>query len=267
MARSIGRTKAWIWGLLGAFCALLFGPRADAGELGQAVALYGVRPVRPPERPPGEPADRERAKPLTEEERAEIETLLDRYLAGELAGVEEPTEEEAARIAGLVKQLGAEDFGAREKAQEALAEFGAKAIPALREAAKSGDAEVADRAERLLAKLGDPEEKAVREAFAKFGGRAGSVVYGRVSRLRREAALAAAKAARAEKEGEEEQAGALRREQGEKNTQAGRLAALARKLGLAPVLISPGGKYGVRPPPQIRYGVRVRDADRLRETE
>ena len=247
MARTIGRTKTWIWSLLGAFCALVFGRDALAAE---AVALYGVR-ARPPV-----PVDREPVKPLTAEEQAELNTTIDRYLAGEITGAVEVSDEEAARIDALVKQLGVESFDAREKAQAELRTLGTKAFAELREAAKSGDAEVADRAERLLARIGDLDKKAVREAFGRFGRGAGPGVYARIARLRREAMLAAKKAAEAG--GDEEKAAELRAEGGEKNAQAGKLTALARDLGLAPAVIvpSPAGKYGVRPKPQIRYGVR-----------
>jgi hypothetical protein len=55
--------------------------------------------------------------------------------------------------AGLVKQLGAESFAAREEAQEALAALGDPAEPALREGIASKDPEVASRSRQALARI------------------------------------------------------------------------------------------------------------------
>ncbi|KAF0241079.1 MAG: HEAT repeat-containing, partial [Planctomycetota bacterium] len=57
----------------------------------------------------------------------------------------------ADEIADLVKALGDDDYDRREKAAERLAEIGAPAVEALREAVKSEDAEVRAKAGRALA--------------------------------------------------------------------------------------------------------------------
>lgn len=59
----------------------------------------------------------------------------------------------ASTPAQLVEQLGSEDFRQREAAAAALTQAGPGAIPALREAAKSGDPEVRQRAGAILVKL------------------------------------------------------------------------------------------------------------------
>src|SRR4051794_40804791 len=59
----------------------------------------------------------------------------------------------AGRIAGLVTQLGDDQFARREAAERALAAIARPALPALRKAAAAGDAEVRARAERLVATI------------------------------------------------------------------------------------------------------------------
>jgi hypothetical protein len=67
---------------------------------------------------------------------------------------------DAEKIAQLVKQLGSDSFDDREKATKELEAIGAAAVPALREAAKNGEAEVKTRAEALIQKV---EAKAAKE--------------------------------------------------------------------------------------------------------
>ncbi len=57
---------------------------------------------------------------------------------------------ERARLTGLVRQLGADDFDEREKASDALKVAGAAAVPFLKAALKGRDAEVRRRAEECL---------------------------------------------------------------------------------------------------------------------
>lgn len=59
-------------------------------------------------------------------------------------------------IARLVKRLGAEDFSQREAAAKRLEVLGERALPALRVASKSDDAETRSRAKRLLASIERP---------------------------------------------------------------------------------------------------------------
>jgi len=59
----------------------------------------------------------------------------------------------AERIARLIDQLGDEEFDKRVAAGKALAKIGEPALPALRQALDSKDAEVRSRAERLLAAI------------------------------------------------------------------------------------------------------------------
>jgi WD40 repeat protein len=59
----------------------------------------------------------------------------------------------AAEIARLIAQLGDDQFDKREEASKRLVEIGEPALPALRQALDSKDAEVRTRAERLLAAI------------------------------------------------------------------------------------------------------------------
>lgn len=67
------------------------------------------------------------------------------------------------RIAVLVRELGDADYATREKATQALVRLGSVARKALQGAAASGDAEVKERAEGLLAQIEDLEEEAPPE--------------------------------------------------------------------------------------------------------
>jgi uncharacterized iron-regulated membrane protein len=58
--------------------------------------------------------------------------------------------EEAVRIDQLIEQLGDASFATRQQAQRELIDLGERARPALEVAARSGDAEVAHAAMRLL---------------------------------------------------------------------------------------------------------------------
>jgi HEAT repeat protein len=69
----------------------------------------------------------------------------------------------ADEIAALVKTLGDDDWNARESASKDLASLGAVAKSQLESAAKSSDAEVAWRAERLLGAIARPQAAAAQQ--------------------------------------------------------------------------------------------------------
>jgi HEAT repeat protein len=76
-----------------------------------------------------------------------------------------PTDDE---IRALVRQLGDDSFEVREKASARLAALGAAAEPFLREALKSGDAEIVRRAEECLKRVGAGTPAAVVSAAARL---------------------------------------------------------------------------------------------------
>ncbi|MCZ7645518.1 MAG: hypothetical protein M5U26_09580 [Planctomycetota bacterium] len=61
--------------------------------------------------------------------------------------------EVAERVRNLVKQLGADDFQAREDAQKAILEIGKPALPYLKQALNEGDPEIRLRARQVLERL------------------------------------------------------------------------------------------------------------------
>ena len=63
------------------------------------------------------------------------------------------TDPKAEDISELIKQLGHDDFNKREAASEAIGKKGPSVIPQLKEATQSKDAEIADRALRLITQL------------------------------------------------------------------------------------------------------------------
>jgi hypothetical protein len=79
---------------------------------------------------------------------------------GVLTPAADPPKADAEQIAKLVKQLGSDEFESREKATRELEAIGAPALEALRDAAKTGDAEVKTRATSILEKV---EKKASAE--------------------------------------------------------------------------------------------------------
>jgi HEAT repeat protein len=67
--------------------------------------------------------------------------------------LDEPTKAappDAKQVKKLIHDLGSDDFGVREKATQSLSEIGRPALPTLREALESGDAEVRQRARRTM---------------------------------------------------------------------------------------------------------------------
>src|SRR5690349_761355 len=76
----------------------------------------------------------------------------------------DPPKADAEQIAQLIKQLGSDEFEAREKATKDLEAIGTPALEALREAAKNGEPEVKTRATAILAKV---EKTAVAEKLLK----------------------------------------------------------------------------------------------------
>jgi hypothetical protein len=91
-------------------------------------------------------------------------------LAGLAAAQDGPA---ARKIEALVRQLGADDYAAREKATEDLRKIGKPAEEALRKAAESDDAEIQSRAKTLLRDLEKPPgpEKSRDEAVPRRGPR------------------------------------------------------------------------------------------------
>jgi hypothetical protein len=72
---------------------------------------------------------------------------------GEEPALPKATPEEQKRIDQLIKQLGADSFDEREMAQKELEKIGLPALESLRQATRSKEAELARRAEDLVARL------------------------------------------------------------------------------------------------------------------
>src|SRR2546423_14585970 len=102
-------------------------------------------------------------------------------LAVTAAGETKP-DANTATIARWISELGSDDFKIREAASESLLKAGPAAVDALRTAAGSADAEVANRAAVLLAKLTAPAPsgKGLQAAEAMFAARQTKVMQARV---------------------------------------------------------------------------------------
>jgi hypothetical protein len=92
------------------------------------------------------------ADPAATEERALKEAKVATDAAGLLKFLRGQVRSDADRdkVKGLVKDLGDDSFEVRENAQQELTRLGAVALPELRQAVKSADAEIATRARRCL---------------------------------------------------------------------------------------------------------------------
>ncbi len=73
-----------------------------------------------------------------------------------------------ARVLDLIDKLGADDFEMRQNASGALTEFGARAVPLLRQARHSPDAERAKRAEECLKDIADRGSKPLPEPVLRL---------------------------------------------------------------------------------------------------
>jgi hypothetical protein len=109
-----------------------------------------------------------------------------------------PAAPDAKQLKQLIHDLGSDDFSVREKATQGLSEIGRPALPALREALQSTDAEVRQRARRimdsiqtstkyLLESLKDPDpaqRKEAAEILQRLGAAAKPVVPALVEALK-----------------------------------------------------------------------------------
>ena len=73
-------------------------------------------------------------------------------------------------IKRLINQLGSERFADRERATQELLKLGKSALPSLKEATKSSDAEVRHRAQQLIERITAPDPKLVEKELAKLQG-------------------------------------------------------------------------------------------------
>jgi hypothetical protein len=76
-----------------------------------------------------------------------------------------PHEADAARVAALVKQLGDNEFTAREAASDELAEIGLPAFTALEAAGRHPDREIRYRSQRILGQIRQLDQERRLEAF------------------------------------------------------------------------------------------------------
>lgn len=100
-------------------------------------------------------------------------------------------EPDAARIPDLVRQLGADDFHAREKASNDLEEMGPEILPALREHRQHNDPEVRARIEALIATIMaqgralpwmSPDKEGTPECRSGIGGASVELTFKNASR-------------------------------------------------------------------------------------
>jgi hypothetical protein len=227
MALLFGKAKSWAWWLAGLACALLFGPRAQGGPgvAGRPGAL------------PAAAAGKE------DTPAAKTEQLVEDYL--KTPAPAEPAAAAAKEIAKLISLFGSDDFEVRDEASRAITKHGAAAIGALRQALKSKDAEVANRAEVALATI----EALIRQAkadeivalYKKWGGPVLDVVQRKYVELTQAARTAAAAALEAEKAGKAEEVAQARAQARSAREREAVMARLYRQIAPPP----PPPPYGM----------------------
>lgn len=244
MARMIGGTKSGIWWLAGMLCALLCGSARAAEPAKQAQAAYGIMPqadrafiIAP--RPPDAPPDAVQ----------QAEKLIDAYLE-EQNPPPAPADLEQ-KLAGLIKDLGSDEWARREEASQAIVKIGRPALPALRETvANSKDAEVIQRAKEAIAKIGG--SGSALESLRALGAAGQTAVQARIAQEKKTIAEQAGAAAEAELAGDKAQAEKLRADAKAAQARAGHLNKLKELLAQAqPAAPRPGpgemiALYGVR---------------------
>jgi hypothetical protein len=267
MARAIGKTKSWLWWLLGGLCTLLFGSTAGAMEGGYPYPPYGVPNPSPP------PAEEKPA--VSEAEKQAAGTLVDAFLAPVEAIV--PTPEVTAEIDRLLGELRAEDPEQARRAADALAAIGPAALGRLRELAADQALErsrelVSERPVRVFfsaAAIVARIEEAARDALVeklRATGLAGPLVLQQRIRSEEKAAGAAEKAAaRAEREGDAEAAEKSRAEAAASRERSAALTKLLDRVRPAPVPVAtPAPPMGIPPySGAMRPTPRPRPADGL----
>jgi hypothetical protein len=232
----IGRSKSWLWWLAGCLCAVLFGGANRAPSAEPPQPPYGVPPPPPPLR---------RAE---EEQKQKADSLIDEYLAQQTPAA--TPEDLKAKIDKLVKELGADEWAARENASKELLKIGKPALPALKEALKSKDPEVATRAKDLVEKV-EGSGSAVDQLRA-LGPAGQAAVQLRVVKERRTVTSSAGAAGEAELAGKKDEAEKFRAEAKKAQTNVAALTKLLGLLAQAPAAPAPGPG-----PVQALYGVRV----------
>ena len=189
MAKMIGRTKSWAWGVAGLLCALAFG-RASAGDEGMATVKYGVRPM------PGA-----EALSLGADERRRVELLVSDYAEPSV----EPNDEQSVEIGRLVADFRRAAPERREEFAGRLAAAGAPALPALRSLARGSDA-ASKRARKLVEEIEESARAGVVAALREVPGSARLVVSDQLAALSRRVAQAKRDASEAQGSGDSQKA-------------------------------------------------------------
>ncbi len=152
-----------------------------------------------------------------------------------------------ARVAELIKGLGAANFSAREKASKGLVAIGKPALGQLKEAMKNPDPEVASRAETVAEEIEGGE---ILERLRGYSFYARIVVDQAQQKAEKEAGTAAGKLAAAGKSGGAGDAAALKTAADAARNRAAALADLQRKLGA-------GGGVGAALPQLFGGPIRI----------
>lgn len=193
---------------------------ADRKAPAEPMAPAGVPAPAPPL--PGDLAKRavpekdriapERMQPIpiekvTEETKKEVTRLVDQYFKALEPG--EQTPEVRAKVEKAVKDLGASEWAVREAASKDVLKLGRPAVGALRDALKSGDAEVVQRASDALKAIEGEIAKPITDALKLYPQTVWVVIQGDIDATRDKWTKAKVAAAEAEKAGKKDEAAAL----------------------------------------------------------
>ncbi len=290
MARIVGRTKGWLWWFAGLFCSALFGGRIARADV--PPPPYGVEPrpaygisSRPRTGPVEDPVIRGRAEVLVECFQKPVEAVEPpKEKADEIAKREKELATAAADAERLAKEgKGDEARTANEKrlaAFRALSEAGPEALGTLRERAGDEKAPASEKTQcgQVIARIEAVARAPVADKLKGLGWTAARVVNERLQQARNETREAesreqeakrrldgAADDAKSEAKTEHDRAlEALEKARGTQTLLAGLYAhvsagAVAPVAPVQPPVFRPPvdeSKYGARPRPVAKYGVR-----------
>jgi hypothetical protein len=244
----IGRTKGWLWWLVGTVCAIFFSARSMAAQ-----AKYGVMMKPKPQVDPDK---------ATEEQKKQAGKLIDTWMAG--PRIENPSDAEKARIAELIKSFDSKDYKIRNQASQDIISFGSKALGQLKEALQSRDAEVRMRSQQAISSITSRADAPEIAELKKIRDAAILTIQARMAEESKKGAALYQKAADLQKADRTQEAGAKRKEAQEHYKVCGKLRQL-RDL----VLFS--GSFPNKKPADLpaaaRYGIRVRPQVELEAKE
>jgi hypothetical protein len=230
--------------LAGLCCALVCGGVVRASEV---IVIGRERKRRPFVRPRPVPEPHIDPSKITEAQKKRANELVDKFMAGKDGT--KPSAEEKKKIAKLIKDFASDEYTVREAASKAILKFGAKALEQLREALKSKDAEVVQRADSAIKAVGNGSGNKLVTELRTIYAAAVTVINQRHQKWETRAYTAELMAIALENRGRKEEAAKKRKQQAAAKKKATELKRLMGLVRVRPRVID---KVFPRPLPGVR---------------